>query len=82
VNCNVPNKEFDIITDSITTKIGKIKLSDSGFSHRYSEADATVILKGEGCALNDDLINISKETRPDKQSNCYRCHADFYKFKI
>jgi hypothetical protein len=81
VNCNITIKKFEIIPDSVATKIGTIKLSDSGFSNSCSEADAMVILKNEGCALNADFINISKETRPDKESNCYRCRAEFYKFK-
>lgn len=81
VNCNIPIKKFETISDSVATKIGTIKLSDSGFSISCSEADAVVILEKEGCALHADFINITKETRSDKESNCYRCRADFYKFK-
>ena len=81
VNCDITIKKFEIITDSVAYKIGTIKLSDSGFSKSCSEEDAMVILKKEGCALNADFINITKETEPDKESNCYRCRADFYKFK-
>lgn len=81
VNCNIPLKKFETIPDSIATKIGTIKLSDSGFSETCSEADAVVILEKEGCALQADFINITDEARPDNESNCYRCRADFYKFK-
>ena len=80
-DCNIVIKKFETIPDSVATKIGKVKLSDSGFSKRCSEEDAIVILRKEGCALNADFINITKETRPDKESNCYRCRAEFYKFK-
>jgi hypothetical protein len=79
--CNITIKKFEIIPDSVATRIGKVKLSDSGFSKRCSEEDAVVILKKEGCALNADFINISKESRPDSVSNCYRCSAEFYKYK-
>ncbi len=81
VNRNITIKKFEIIPDSVATKIGTIKLSDSGFSNSCSEEDAIVILKREGCALNADFINITKETKPNRESNCYRCRADYYKFK-
>ena len=81
INCNILIKKFEIISDSVATKIGTIKLSDSGFSNRCSEDDAIIILKNEGCALKADFINISKEKKPDNVSNCYRCRADFYKYK-
>jgi hypothetical protein len=80
-DCNITIKKFETIPDSVATKIGKVKLSDSGFSKRCSEEDAVVILKKEGCALKADFINISKESRPDSVSNCYRCSAEFYKYK-
>jgi hypothetical protein len=80
VNCNIPIKKFEIISDSVAIKIGKVKLSDTGFSKYCSEEDAIVILKKDGCALNADFINITKESRPDSVSNCYRCSAEFYKF--
>jgi hypothetical protein len=81
INCDIPIKKFETISDSVATKIGKIKLSDSGFSLHCSEEDAIEILKKEGCALNADFINILKESRPDSISNCYRCSAEFYKYK-
>jgi hypothetical protein len=81
VNCNITIKKFETIPDSVATKIGTIKLSDSGFSKSCSEEDAMVILRKEGCALNADFINISNESQPDNESNCYRCRAVFYKYK-
>ena len=74
-------KKFETIPDSVATRIGKVKLSDSGFSKHCSEEDAIAILKKEGCALNADFINILKESIPDSVSNCYRCSAEFYKYK-
>ena len=81
VNCNLPIKKFENIPDSVATKIGSIKLSDAGFSKNCSEAEAMVLLEKEGCALSADFINISKETFPDKDSRCYRCKAEFYKYR-
>jgi len=78
-NCNIPIKKFEIIPDSIATKIGAIKLSDAGFSRNCSEEIAMVILEKEGCALGADFVNIIKESLPDNESNCYRCKAEFYK---
>ena len=40
-----------------------------------------IILKKEGCVLNADFINILKESKPDSVSKCYRCSAEFYKYK-
>ena len=80
-DCNIVIMKFETIPDSVATRIGKIKLSDSGFSKNCSEEDAIDILEKEGCALNADFINISKESIPDSESNCYRCSAEFYKYK-
>jgi hypothetical protein len=80
-NCNITIKKFEIVPDSVATKIGSIKLSDSGFSNSCSEAEAMVILKNEGCALKADFVNISKEKKADDESKCYRCRAEFYKYK-
>ena len=80
-DCNITIKKFETVQDSVATKIGKVKLSDSGFSKRCSEEDAMIILKKEGCALNADFINILKESKPDSMSKCYRCSAEFYKYK-
>ena len=80
-NCNIPIKKFEAIQDSVATKIGAMRLSDSGFSYSCSEEDAMAVLKKEGCAINADFINISKESRPDSVSHCYRCRAEFYKYR-
>jgi hypothetical protein len=81
VNCNIPIKRFEIIPDTVATKIGIIKLSDAGFSKNCSEEDAMEILEKEGCALGADFVNILKESLPDNESNCYRCKAVFYKYR-
>ena len=81
VDCNITIKKFETVPDSLATRLGKIKLSDSGFSKHCNVENAIGILKKEGCALNADFINISKESIPDSVSNCYRCTAEFYKYK-
>jgi len=78
--CDIAIQKFIAITDSMT-KVGAIKLGESGLSVVCSEAHAIEILKNEGCALNADLINITEEKRPDLWSSCYRCSADFYQLK-
>jgi len=80
-DCGIPIKKHEKIPDSVATKIGSIWLADTGFSNKCSEADATVILRKEGCALDADFINITNEGKPDEESVCYRCKADLYKFK-
>ncbi|HEY4788630.1 MAG TPA: hypothetical protein VIH57_21415, partial [Bacteroidales bacterium] len=42
---------------------------------------ALEILKNEGCALHADIVNITEEIRPDAWSSCYRCRAEFLKYK-
>jgi hypothetical protein len=81
VDCSLPIKKFETIPDSVATRIGAIKISDSGFSYSCNEEDAMVILQKEGCALGADFIVITKEKQPDDESNCYRCRAEFYKYK-
>jgi hypothetical protein len=68
------------IADTLATKIGEVKLGDSGFSVACSEEHAINILRGEACAINADLIIITEENRPDLWSSCYRCRAEFYRF--
>jgi hypothetical protein len=68
------------IADTLATKIGEVKLGDSGFSVACSEEHAINILIGEACAINADLIIITEENRPDLWSSCYRCRAEFYRF--
>lgn len=79
-NCELIINKFMIINDSIQ-KIGEIKLGDSGFSVSCSEIQAIEILKNEACAMNANMINITEENRPDALSSCYRCKAEFYKYK-
>ena len=69
------------VTDSIQ-KIGEIKLGESGLAVACSEAHAIKILNNEACAIQADIINIVEENRPDLWSSCYRCRAEFYKYKI
>jgi hypothetical protein len=80
-DCNVIIKKFMHVTDSIQ-KIGEIKLGESGFAVACSEAHAIKILNNEACAIQADVINIVEENRPDFWSSCYRCRAEFYKYKI
>jgi hypothetical protein len=80
-DCDIPVKKFEPVPDTVATKIGTMRLSDTGFSSTCSEADAVVLLKKEGCAINADFVMITGEKLPDKESNCYRCQADFYVFK-
>jgi hypothetical protein len=80
VDCCLPIRKFEVIPDSVATRIGAIRISDSGFSISCSEADALAILQKEGCALGADFILITKERQPDDDSNCYRCRAEFYKY--
>jgi len=80
ITCDVPIKKDIVISDTLATKIGEIKLGESGFSVVCSEEHAINILKGEACAIKADLIVITEETRPDLWSSCYRCRANFYKF--
>lgn len=79
-NCDIVIKRNIHISDTLATKIGEIKLGDSGFSVNCSEITALEILNKEACSLNADLIIIKEETRPDLWSSCYRCRADFYKY--
>lgn len=80
-DCDIPIKKFEVVADTVATKIGTMRLSDSGFSSTCSEADAMDILKKEGCAIQADFVIITGEKLPDKASNCYRCEAEFYVFK-
>ena len=59
--------------------LGTIKLMDSGFSTACNELDAIEILKKEACSIGGNLVNITKESRPNFRSSCYQCTADIYK---
>jgi len=78
--CDVIIKKYTSIPDSIATKLGEIKLGESGFSVVCSEAHAINIMKDEACAIGADIIIITNEVRPDLWSSCYRCSASFYKY--
>ena len=80
-DCNVVIKKFMHVTDSIQ-KIGEIKLGESGLAVACSEAHAIKILNNEACGIRADIVNIVEENRPDLWSSCYRCRAEFYKYKI
>lgn len=77
--CDVVLKRDFIVADTIATKLGEIKLGDKGFSTKCNEFDAIRLLKNEACAIDADLIVITKEDRPGALSTCYRCSAEFYK---
>lgn len=77
-NCEVSIKKDFEVTENFT-KLGDIKLGESGFSARCTEEHAMEILKREACALDADLVNITREVRADIMSSCYRCSATFYK---
>ena len=82
-DCKVEIVKFMQVNDTATTKLGEIKLGDTGFSTKCNENDAMNILHHEACSLNADLINIIEETpRSFTGSSCYRCAAVFYKSKI
>ncbi len=74
-------KKQIIVPDSVAAKVGNIRIGDSGFSTSCNEADALQILAKEAQLANANLIIITKEQRPDAISSCYRCTADFYKYK-
>ncbi len=79
-DCETTIKKFTEIPDTIVTKIGEIKLGESGFAMSCSEEHALKILQDEAYALNADLIIITEENRPDLWSSCYRCSANFYRY--
>ena len=79
--CNVVIQKNTSISDSSATKVGEIELRDSGFSTVCNEERALEILKGEACAMDANLIIVTEERRPDFKSSCYRCKAEFYRFR-
>lgn len=78
--CDVIIKKNYSVSDAVATRVGEIRLGDTGFCVSCSEAHALEILKREACSLNADLIVITEEKRPDFYSSCYRGQAEFYKF--
>ena len=59
------------------TKIGAIKLGDTGFSVNCNKTDAMAILLRESCSIGADMIIIVEEKEPGLISTCYRVEADF-----
>ena len=68
------------LPDSVATKVGNIKLGESGFSTKCNEFHALAILKSEARSLHAGLVVITEEKRSDAWSSCYRCRAEFYSF--
>jgi hypothetical protein len=78
--CNIAVKKCMVVTDSLVW-IGEIRLGDTGFSTFCSEEEALEILKNEGCAIGANIVNIIEDKRPTVICNCFRCRADFYRYK-
>ncbi len=64
VECDVVIKRDTTVDVSLATRIGEIKLGDSGLSVACNEEHAINILKGEACAMNAGLIIITEEKSP------------------
>lgn len=79
--CDIPIKKFHTLNPEEIDKIGTLTLKDNGFTVGCTEVKAMEVLNTEACAINADLIVITEETRSDFQSSCYRCTAEFYRFK-
>lgn len=79
-SCDVAILKGPEYNDKPAVKIGTISLSDTGISLACSEEKAREILKNEACAIDADIILITKEYDPDLISTCYRCTAEFYKY--
>lgn len=77
--CDVKLVRNYTFRDSIATHVGRIGLHDSGLTTTCSEANAIALLQKEACSMGANLVNITKESRPDMGSSCYRCEAGFYK---
>ena len=81
-DCEIKIQKNTPLPDSVATKIGEIKLGESGMTLWCNENDAMKVLRKEGCAINADIINIFEEKKMDLWSSCYRCRAEFYKLKM
>jgi hypothetical protein len=78
--CNIAVKKCMVVTDSLVW-IGEIRLGDTGFSTLCSEEEAIEILKNEGCAIGANIVNIIEDKRPTLICDCFRCRAEFYRYK-
>ena len=79
--CDVIIVKQKIISDSAATKIGEIKLGNTGFTADCSEEKAITIIRQEACGINADFVNIYEENVPYYTNDCYKCRADFYVYK-
>lgn len=80
-NCEIAiTKDGEFFTDE-TEVISKIDIGDTGFTINCDESEIIKILKAEGCSINADIINVTKEKRPGFFSSCYCASADFLRVK-
>jgi hypothetical protein len=61
------------------TLLGRVELSDGWWVVECSEQAAVRILRTEAHQLKADVISVVSEKRPDFNSSCYRCVAEFYR---
>jgi len=74
-NCDVKFLR-DAPVDTINGKLlGKVRVTDSGFSFACGEDDALEIFRKEACRVGANTVNIIDEKRPDILSSCYRATA-------
>jgi hypothetical protein len=74
----VKDARIDEQRDSV---IGVVKVKDSGFSFACGEDDAIEIFRKEACATGANIVNITRERRPDVLSSCYRADAQLIKIR-
>jgi hypothetical protein len=74
-DCQVVFEKFTPVDTTADKVIGKIKVTDSGFSFACGEDDALEIFKKEACGAGANVVNIIEEKRPDFISSCYRAEA-------
>ncbi|PBQ30766.1 hypothetical protein CNR22_02910 [Sphingobacteriaceae bacterium] len=75
-DCGVPVKKNMALVDTLV-KVGDVKLGDCG-SKKQNEEQSIAVLKNEGCALDADVVNITKENSKEEWATCYQCEAEFY----
>jgi len=79
--CDIIIVKQKTISDSVATKIGEVKLGNTGFTSDCSEEKAMIILRQEACGLNADFVNVYEENVPHSVNDCYKCRADFFVYK-
>ena len=78
IDCNIVVKKQEEFHAEKGTVLGTMKVGDSGFSIKCSEADVLKILRSEGCKLGAQVIVLRDITPPSFfGSSCYRVTADF-----